>query len=129
MNGKTVLVVDDTATIRATVVIALESAGYTVIEATGADDALRQLDQGIRAHLIISDFNMPPGMNGLQLLEKLRVHPASKYLPVIMLTTENGSDLREQGRKAGARAWMTKPFKPTELIDAVNKLVLRLPAG
>jgi two-component system chemotaxis response regulator CheY len=123
MNGKTVMVVDDAASIRATVSIALQGDGYEVIEASDGNDALRKL-QAKRVHLIISDVNMP-GMDGITLLKRLREQPATKFVPVIMLTTEGSDDKKAQGREAGARAWIVKPFNPVKMLDAVNKLIQR----
>lgn len=118
---KSVLIVDDAASIRATVSIALQGAGYEVIEACDGNDALSKLS-GKRVNLIISDVNMP-GMDGLTLLKRLREQAATKYIPVIMLTTEGGDDKKGQGKDAGAKAWIVKPFHPTKLLDAVSKLI------
>ena len=94
MNGKTVLVVDDAASIRATVPIALKGGGYEVIEASDGNDALRKL-QNKRVHLIISDVSMP-GMDGIPLLKRLREQAASKQglasemaIPTGMLSSLN----------------------------------------
>lgn len=118
---KSILIVDDAASIRATVSIALQGAGYDVIEASDGNDALGKLS-GRRVNLIISDVNMP-GMDGLTLLKRLREQPATKYIPVIMLTTEGSDDKKAQGKDAGAKAWIVKPFNPGKLLDAVSKLI------
>ncbi|RQO73284.1 two-component system response regulator [Aquitalea sp. FJL05] len=121
MASKSVLIVDDSASIRATVSIALKGAGYNVIEALDGNDALYKL-QGTRVNLVISDVNMP-GMDGITLLKRLREGPATRFLPVIMLTTEGSDDKKNQGREAGAKAWVVKPFDPVKLLDAVAKLI------
>jgi two-component system, chemotaxis family, chemotaxis protein CheY len=121
MASKSVLIVDDSASIRATVSIALKGAGYNVIEALDGNDALYKL-QGTRVNLVISDVNMP-GMDGITLLKRLREGPATRFLPVIMLTTEGSDDKKNQGREAGAKAWIVKPFDPVKLLDAVSKLI------
>lgn len=121
MASKSVLIVDDSASIRATVSIALKGAGYNVIEALDGNDALYKL-QGTRVNLVISDVNMP-GMDGITLLKRLREGPATRFLPVIMLTTEGSEDKKNQGREAGAKAWVVKPFDPVKLLDAVAKLI------
>lgn len=121
MASKSVLIVDDSASIRATVSIALKGAGYNVIEAMDGNDALSKL-QGTRVNLVISDVNMP-GMDGITLLKRLREGPATRFLPVIMLTTEGSDDKKNQGREAGAKAWIVKPFDPVKLLDAVAKLI------
>ncbi|POZ64055.1 response regulator [Chromobacterium alticapitis] len=119
--GKSILVVDDAASIRATVSIALKGAGYEVVEACDGNDALAKLG-GVRVNLIISDVNMP-GMDGITLLKKLKEGAATKFLPVIMLTTEGSDDKKAQGKEAGAKAWIIKPFDPAKLLDAVSKLI------
>lgn len=121
MNGKTVLIVDDAASIRATVSIALQGAGYQVIEASDGNDALAKIANK-RVHLIISDVNMP-GMDGITLLKRLKEQAATKFVPVIMLTTEGSDDKKMQGRDAGARAWIVKPFNPAKMLDAVSRLL------
>ncbi|UTH73252.1 response regulator [Chromobacterium sp. IIBBL 290-4] len=119
--GKSILIVDDAASIRATVSIALKGAGYEVIEACDGNDALAKLG-GTRVNLIISDVNMP-GMDGITLLKRLKEGAATKFVPVIMLTTEGSEDKKMQGKEAGAKAWIVKPFDPTKLLDAVSKLI------
>jgi two-component system chemotaxis response regulator CheY len=119
--GKSILIVDDAASIRATVSIVLKSAGYEVIEAGDGNDALSKLG-GTRVNLIISDVNMP-GMDGITLLKKLKEGAATKFVPVIMLTTEGSDDIKMRGKEAGAKAWMVKPFDPSKLLDTVSKLI------
>lgn len=118
---KTILVVEDSASIRATIAMTLASAGFSVIEADEGKAALASLQQQ-RVHLVISDLNMP-GMDGMALLRHLKSQPATRYLPFIMLTTENSAAARQQGFEAGARIWLTKPFEPLKLIDDVYKVM------
>lgn len=119
--SKTILIVDDSASIRQVVALTLKGAGYEVIEAADGKDALSQLT-GQRVHLIISDVNMPV-MNGIELLKQVKAHPTYKFTPVIMLTTESSDSMKEEGRAAGAKAWMVKPFKPEQILAAAAKLV------
>lgn len=119
--SKTILIVDDSASIRQVVAMTLRGAGYEVIEAHDGKDALSKLT-GQRVHLIISDVNMPV-MNGIELLKQVKAHPTYKFTPVIMLTTESSDSMKEQGRAAGAKAWMVKPFKPEQILAAAAKLV------
>lgn len=121
MVKKTILVVDDSASIRHVVGIALRGAGYEVIEANDGKDALTKLD-GQKFHLIISDVNMP-NLDGIGLLKAIKANPRYKFTPVIMLTTESGRDKVDEGRSAGAKAWVIKPFQPAQMLDAVTKLV------
>lgn len=120
--AKTILVVDDSTSIRQVVGIALKGAGYDVIEASDGKDALSKMT-GQKIHLIISDVNMP-NMDGITFLKEVKKHPRYKFTPVIMLTTEAGQDKMAEGRAAGAKAWVVKPFQPPQMLDAVAKLVL-----
>ncbi|MFM5438375.1 response regulator [Aeromonas enteropelogenes] len=118
---KTVLVVDDSASIRATITMTLENAGFSVLEADDGHEAMTRLEQQ-RVHLIISDLNMP-GMDGMTLLRQVKAQEATRYLPFIMLTTENSPQIRQEGFEAGARIWLTKPFEPLVLLDHIYKVV------
>ena len=120
--AKKILLVDDSASIRQVAGIALRRAGYETVEAANGKEALGLLD-GNKLNLIISDVNMPV-MNGIEFLKAVKAHPTSKFTPVVMLTTEAGDDLKQQGRAAGAKAWIVKPFQPQTLLDAVAKLIL-----
>jgi len=120
--AKTILIVDDSVSLRQVVAIALTSAGYEVIEACDGKDALAKLT-GQKVHLMISDVNMP-NMDGITFLKEVRANPVYKFTPVIMLTTEAGEDKKKEGQAAGARAWVVKPFKPEQLLVAVSKLIL-----
>jgi two-component system chemotaxis response regulator CheY len=120
--GKTVLVVDDSASIRQVVGIALKSAGYDVLDAADGKDALGKL-KGQKIHLVISDVNMP-NMDGITFLKELKKLPAYKFTPVIMLTTESQESRKQEGQAAGARAWVVKPFQPAQMMAAVAKLIL-----
>ncbi|MGG5826183.1 response regulator [Aeromonas salmonicida] len=119
--GKTILVVDDSIGIRAAITMTLSSAGFDVIEASDGEAALIQLDNR-RIHLIISDLNMP-GMDGMTLLRRVKAQQATRYLPFIMLTTEDSEQIKREGFEAGARVWLTKPFEPLKLLDDVYKVV------
>jgi len=120
--AKTIMVVDDSISIRQVVGIALKQAGYEVLEACDGRDALGKLT-GQKVNLIISDVNMP-NMDGISFVRELKTRAAYKFTPVLMLTTESQEDKKEQGKAAGARAWMVKPFKPEALLAAVQKLTM-----
>lgn len=120
--SKTILIVDDSASLRQVVSIALKGAGYGVIEACDGKDALTKLN-GQKIHLIISDVNMP-NMDGLTFVTEAKKLPAYKFTPIIMLTTEAGEAKKQAGQAAGARAWVVKPFQPAQMLAAVSKLIL-----
>ena len=120
--AKTILIVDDSNSFRQVVGLALKDAGYDVIQACDGKDALGKLD-GKKINLIISDVNMPI-MDGLSFVKAARQIAAYKYTPIIMLTTESGDDKKAEGKAAGVRAWVIKPFQPPVLLDAVSKLIL-----
>ncbi|MBX9298155.1 response regulator [Chromobacterium piscinae] len=120
--GKTILIVDDSTTLRQVVRMTLAGAGYEVLEAGNGKEALDILD-GRKIHLIISDVNMPQ-MDGISLLKNIKQLSHYKFTPVIMLTTESAEEKKREGKEAGAKAWVVKPFQPPVLLTAVSKLIL-----
>ncbi len=120
--SKTILIVDDSASIRQVVSLTLKGAGYEVIEAVDGKDGLTKLD-GKKVHLIISDVNMP-NMDGITMVKAIKQMPSYKFTPIVMLTTEGSDDKKLQGKAAGAKAWIVKPFKPAQMLQAVSMLVL-----
>lgn len=120
--SKTILIVDDSSSLRQVVSITLKGAGYNVIEACDGRDALTKLN-GQKIHLIISDVNMP-NMDGITFVTEAKKLPAYKFTPIIMLTTETGEARKQAGQAAGARAWVVKPFQPAQMLGAVSKLIL-----
>ena len=118
--SKKVMVVDDSSAIRQSLCFSLKSAGYEVVEAANGVDALNLMKQH-SIGLFISDVNMPE-MDGITLLKKIKEDKDYSCTPVIMLTTEKSGDIINEGKSAGARAWMIKPFGPDQLLDAVKKL-------
>jgi two-component system chemotaxis response regulator CheY len=120
--AKSVLIVDDSSSVRQVVGIALKSAGYDVIEARDGRDALSKLN-GQKIHLIISDVNMP-NMDGITFVKEVKKLPSYKFTPIIMLTTESQESKKLEGQAAGAKAWVVKPFQPAQMLAAVSKLIL-----
>lgn len=120
--AKTIMVVDDSASLRNVVCIALKGAGYEVIEAADGKEALSKL-KGQKVNLIVSDVNMP-NMDGITMVREIKKLPAYKFTPIMMLTTESQPEKKAEGKAAGAKAWLVKPFQPPVLLDAVSKLVL-----
>lgn len=121
--AKTILIVDDSSSLRTVVRIALTRAGYEVVEASDGVEGLAALDKVGKVHLIVSDVNMP-NMDGITFVTHVKQHARHKFVPVIMLTTEGQDEKKNQGRMAGAKAWIVKPFNPPQLLDAVSKLIL-----
>ncbi len=117
--AKRILVVDDSPTVRQQVAAALVQGGFQVVEAVDGTDALDKLDASIA--LVVSDVNMPR-TNGLEMLDRIKSDPRWASLPVVMLTTEGQATLMDRAKKAGAKGWIIKPFKPELLIAAVKKL-------
>ncbi|RJF98912.1 response regulator [Noviherbaspirillum saxi] len=120
--AKTIMIVDDSVSLRQVVGITLKGAGYDVIEGRDGKDALAKLT-GQKIHLIISDVNMP-NMDGISFAAAAKQMPNYKFTPIIMLTTESDESKKRQGQAAGVKAWVLKPFKPEVLLGAVQKLIL-----
>ena len=120
--AKSIVIVDDSASIRTVVGIALRGEGYTVIEAKDGQDAINKLT-GQKVNLIISDVNMPI-MDGITFVKHVKQMAAYKFTPIIMLTTESDESKKREGQAAGARAWVVKPFKPEQMLAAVQRLCL-----
>ena len=120
--AKTILIVDDSSSVRTVVGTALKGAGYDVLQACDGKDALTKLD-GTKINLIISDVNMP-NMDGITFVKEVKKNANYKFTPIIMLTTEAEQSKMQEGKAAGAKAWIVKPFQQPKLLDAVSKLVL-----
>lgn len=120
--AKTILIVDDSTSLRQVVSITLKGAGYDVIEGCDGRDALSKLT-GQKIHLIICDVNMP-NMDGITFVTEAKKLPAYKFTPIIMLTIEVCEAKKQAGKAAGAKAWMVKPFQPAQMLAAVAKLIL-----
>ena len=118
--AKTIMIVDDSASLRQVVSIALKGAGYEVVEAVNGQDALGKLD-GRKINLVVSDVNMPV-MDGISFVKEMKKMPSYKFTPVIMLTTEGDPSLIARAKKAGAKGWIVKPFKADLLVSAARKL-------
>jgi len=118
-----ILTVDDSASIRVTIRIALTGAGYTVAEAENGADGIAKANA---AHydLIITDLNMPV-MDGLTMIEELRKSPAHAGVPIIFLTTESDEGMKQRAKAAGATGWLTKPFDPEQLVRIARKVLGR----
>lgn len=117
-----ILIVDDSATMRAQVKQALDSTGFDLLEAADGQEAFDLLKTDLTVRVVILDVNMPR-MNGIELIEALKSEgKIDAGLQVIMLTTEGHADLISQAKAAGAKGWIVKPFKPEMLAAAVQKM-------
>jgi len=119
--GKSILAVDDSASIRQMVSFTLKSAGYEVVEAVDGQDALAKA-KAKTMDLVLTDQNMPR-MDGLTLVSSLRSLPGYRSVPILILTTESGDAMKSQGRAAGATGWLVKPFDPQRLLEVVKKVL------
>jgi two-component system, chemotaxis family, chemotaxis protein CheY len=120
--AKTILVIDDSSSLRQVVKMTLENAGYGVLEAGDGAAALELLD-GREVGMAVCDVNMPR-MNGIEFVKAAKALPNYKFMPILMLTTESQAEKMAEGKAAGAKAWMVKPFSASSLLDAVSKLCL-----
>ena len=121
---KTVMIIDDSASIRQVVSLTLKGANYQVVEAVDGQEALNKLQEQ-KVNLIICDVNMP-NMDGLTFLKTVKQDPAYKeykFVPIIMLTTVSEEEKKLEGQTSGAKAWIVKPFLPEKLLSAVEKLM------
>ena len=119
--GKTILTVDDSASVRQMVSFTLKNEGYDVMEAVDGVDALEKLTTK-PADMVLTDLNMP-NMDGIELIKQLRANPSYKFIPIIFLTTESQQEKKQLGKKAGATGWIVKPFKPEQLIGVIKKVL------
>ncbi|MFA5914314.1 MAG: response regulator [Burkholderiales bacterium] len=119
--SKSILAVDDSASIRRMVSFTLQTAGYDVVEAVDGEDALAKA-KAQPMNLVLTDQNMPR-MDGLTLVRSLRELPGYRTAPILILTTESGAEMKSRGKAAGATGWLVKPFDPQRLIDIVKKVI------
>lgn len=118
---QTIMVVDDSTSVRKMVAFTLENAGYSVVEAENGLDALEKLN-GSPVNMFIVDLNMPH-VNGFELTRSVRAMDEYRFTPIVMLTTESLESKKKEGKAAGATGWITKPFKPDQLIGVVKKVM------
>lgn len=118
---KKVLIIDDSVTIRSMVGIAFKNLGWESETAKSGEDALEIIKSGGLFDFFVVDINMP-GINGIELMKQMRKQPAYRKTPMLVLTTESGEGLKQEGRDVGASGWMVKPFKPEVMQAAVSRL-------
>lgn len=118
-----ILVVDDSASVKAAIRIALTGAGYQLAEAADGAEGIARANAG-HFDLIITDLNMPV-MDGLTMIETMRAMPAHAGVPIVFLTTESDEAMKQRARAAGATGWLTKPFDPDQLVKVARKVLGR----
>ncbi|MEA2102115.1 MAG: response regulator [Thermodesulfobacteriota bacterium] len=122
---KHVLVVDDSATLRASVNFTLKNADIPAINAEngqiGLDRLFEARKEGIQIGMIIADINMPV-MDGITFIKEVKKTPF-KFMPILVLTTESQQKMKMEGKEAGAAGWLVKPFKPEQLIYVIRKFM------
>jgi two-component system chemotaxis response regulator CheY len=119
--AKTILCVDDSASIRQMVKLTLCSAGYTVVQGGNGAEGLDQA-RAVTADLVVTDLNMPV-MNGLDFIRNLRQLASYKGVPIIFLTTESDAAIKQEAKLAGATGWITKPFEQEKLLAVIKKVL------
>ncbi len=119
--AKRILIVDDSSMIRQMVSFTLMEAGFEVVAAENGQDALDKIGKQ-SVNLIITDLNMPI-MDGITLIGKARALPATKFTPILMLTTESQPEMKAKGKAAGATGWIVKPFDPPKLISVIARVL------
>lgn len=116
-----ILVVDDSATVRQQARVLLESNGFNVVEAPNGAEGLAAA-KSASVSLMLVDVNMPV-MNGIEMISEVRKLGSHAKTPIFVLTTESSTDVVSQGKAAGATAWIVKPFKPAILMQAIRKVL------
>jgi two-component system chemotaxis response regulator CheY len=95
-------------------------AGYEVSEADSGLAALEACDNA-SFDVVVTDLNMP-GMDGIELIRRLRARPQFKFVPILMLTTESQLERKQQGKAVGATGWIVKPFTADQLVAVIKKV-------
>ena len=120
--SKTILTVDDSRTMRDMLAMALNDAGFNVVQAVDGEDGLAVLDaHSADVDVIITDINMPK-LDGFGFIEGVRKDERHRATPILVLTTESDSSKKDRARQAGATGWIVKPFNPVKLIDAIRRV-------
>lgn len=119
--AKTILVVDDSESIREVVGYTLEAEGYIVIRGVNGKDALRRFTTSV-VDLVITDLYMPE-MDGLEFIREIRKSEQNQHIPIIFLTTESQLTKKEEAKLAGATGWIVKPFMPEKLVGIVKRIL------
>jgi two-component system, chemotaxis family, chemotaxis protein CheY len=120
-TSRRILIIDDSATIRQQVRLALSQAGFEVVEAADGVEGVSKIRADLGLSAVICDINMPK-KSGLELIEEIKAGGVNSHIPIVMLTTEGQPALVQRAKAAGAKGWIVKPFKPNLLVAALEKL-------
>jgi len=120
--SKTILIVDDSATMLMSVKATLDMNGFKVETASDGQLAYDKIKGGLKPDLIITDINMPK-MGGFELIKLVRALPGFRFTPILTLTTESQSDKRDEGKKLGATGWLVKPVAGPDLIKVIKQVL------
>ncbi len=120
--AKTIMIVDDSATMLMLLEQVLSQAGLGTVAASSAEEALSALEGGVKPDMVITDLNMG-GMSGIQLVREIRKIPGHQFMPIVLLSTESEQTKRNDAKSAGATGWMVKPFQPQSLLRVVKQFI------
>jgi two-component system chemotaxis response regulator CheY len=119
--AKTILTVDDSASMRQMIGMTLSGAGYGVLEAGDGAQGLA-VARGKSIDMVLTDLNMPV-MDGITLIRELRRLPTMTGIPIVLITTESDAQKKSEAKAAGATGWITKPFQPEQLLTLAKKVL------
>ena len=117
-----ILVLDDLPTMVMSLSRILKKAGYDVETAVDGRDGMSKLAAGMKPTIILTDLNMPK-MDGIEFIKEARRNAATRFTPIIVLTTELGTLKRDEARVAGASGWLVKPTEPAELLATLKQIL------
>lgn len=120
--AKTILIVDDSATMLMSLKNSLEIAGFAVMSASDGVIALEKLKTCTKPDLIITDINMP-NMGGIEFIGKTRATPGFRFIPILVLTTESQQAKRDDAKKLGATGWLVKPVSGADLTKIIKQVL------
>lgn len=118
---KTIVIVDDSDSIRNLVQFTLEAASFNVLTASNGSEALK-LFNGQAIHLLLTDLHMPI-MSGMELIKEVRQLNVYKHMPILFLTTETQVSIKKEAKDLGATGWIVKPFNGDKLVSTIRKVL------
>ena len=120
--AKTILIVDDSSTMRMSLTSSLEIAGFKVLAASDGVLALETLKVNAKPDLIITDINMP-NMGGIEFISKVRTMGGFRFVPILVLTTQSQQATRDEAKKLGATGWLVKPVTGADLTRIIKQVL------